>query len=83
MKARTMYMHTIDSKPAFWSDESEQIVYADVARFSGDGTRSVAVLRRTLRQIRRDQQRSIRNRRGWGMGEGPGKYGYCRVEVPA
>lgn len=84
MKTRTMYLHTIDGKPAFWSDFDGQIVYADVATYTGDRTDSVAVLRHDLRQVRRDQQRSIRNRASWGMKDHtPMQYGYCRVEVPA
>lgn len=81
MKMRTMYMHTIEEKPAFYSVRDQQIVYADVLPRWRDRPNHV-VLRASARQIKRDQTRSEKNRQAWGLNDEPGKYGYVLVEVP-
>lgn len=76
----TYYLHTINGQPAYFSEPDGQIVYA-----AGDAWRGrlpAQPLRKTTRQIRRDQQTTIRNRLSWGMKDGAGKYGYVRVTVP-
>lgn len=70
-------MHTIGNTPAYFSERDEQIVYAGTGGY-GDG----ATLATSLRQIRREQQTTIRNRRSWGFTDDPGKYHYVRVVTP-
>lgn len=81
-KTRSLYMHTIEGKPATWSDRSEQIVYVDNGWWCRPQVK--AMLRTSLRQIRRDQERTRANRKAWGMDKGDtaSKYGYVLVEVP-
>lgn len=79
---KTYYMHTIEGRPAFWCDRSEQIVYADVAHWKGDRVSSKVRLRASLAQIREDQERSRANRRAWNFNDDAGKYGYTIVHVP-
>jgi hypothetical protein len=81
-KTRVMYMHTIEEKPAFFSRDDGQIVYADVLPRWRDRPTHV-LLRASVRQIKRDQARSIANREAWGLKpDAPGKYGYVLVDVP-
>lgn len=79
---RTMYMHTIDEKPAFYSLSDGQIVYVDVLpRWQDRPNR--ALLRASVRQIMRDQARTVAHRKSWGFKDsGAGKYGYIIVTVP-
>lgn len=82
-KTRTMYMHTIEGKPATFTNADGQIVYADVRPHWLDRPTRVT-LRASVRQIKRDQQRSIANRQSWGMKDEDGsRYGYVLVEVPS
>jgi hypothetical protein len=64
------YMHTIDRKPAGFV--GEQICHASNTH--------KPVLCTSLRQIRREQQKSIayRRRNGWDVSD----YGYCLVTAP-
>jgi hypothetical protein len=71
------YLHTIGDQPAYFSEHDGQIVYASTGRF-GDG----ATLAQSLRQIRLEQQTTIRNRLSWGFKDNPGKYDYVRVVTP-
>lgn len=77
---RTYYMHTLDGKPATWSEEGRQIVFADVLpRWQDRPCR--ALLRSSLRQIHRDQERTraFRTAMRW---DDVGEYGYVLVDVP-
>lgn len=75
------YMHTIDGKAATMSEADGQIVYADELPEPG-GRPTHAVLRTSLRQIKRDQQTTRRNRALWKFKDSPGKYGYVLVDLP-
>lgn len=70
----TKYMHTITGNPAYFSQEHEQIY-----RYTKYGL--PVSLADSLRQLRREQQKSIRSRRALGLDEDGSKYGYSRVAV--
>ena len=63
------YMHTIDGRPATF--DGYQICYAT---FYGPANK----LADSLRQIRREQQITIRNRKRDGFDVNVGEYGYLR-----
>jgi len=73
---KTYYMHTINGHPAFWSGNDEQICYMD---FYG----KPSPLSKSLKQIRQEQQATIRYRRANGFKDDKDKYGYKRVCVPS
>jgi hypothetical protein len=72
---RVMYVHTIWGKPAFYH-AGDRMVWIG-------GRRHVIALVPTLRQIRREQQASIKTslENGWAW-DMSSDYGYVRVEVP-
>ena len=78
-KTRTMYMHTLDGKPAtfavMWREEVEFLFFA--------GGRHRVQLVASLREIRRQQQAAIRaaqrDKSQWADAK---LYGYVLVEVP-
>lgn len=80
---RTFYLHTIEGKPAYFSRSDGQIVFAEDDTWRDK--HGAQYVRSSVRQIRRDQQTTIRNRVKW-FGEGKatdlGRYGYVRVVVP-
>lgn len=69
----TMYMHTLDGKPAYWVD-GEIYFYATYQRPG-------ISLQPNLRIIRRQQQHCIRSRLSAGL-PNDFEYGHVRVEVP-
>lgn len=73
MAARTVYMHTLRGQPAGFDGETVCIYAA---------TQAVPAVR-SLRQIRREQQASIRVRREWQMHGAPmpQEYGYVRIRI--
>jgi hypothetical protein len=71
----TYYLHTINDCPAFF--DGEQICFA-----GGATSRSPQRLCRSLRQIRREQSASVRNRKRWGFEAGSDQIGYVRVHLP-
>lgn len=79
-KPRMMYVHTIEGKPATWSERDGQLVFVDDDRWRDRATN--ATLRASVRQIRRDQARSIEQRKAWKFNDQPGRYGYVRVLLP-
>ncbi len=66
------YMHTVNDQPAMF--DGDQIVFglSDIASHE---------MRRSLRQIRRDQQRSREFRKSYKDPLGAFTYGYIRVRV--
>lgn len=76
-KSKVVYMHTIEDQPAYFSEHDGQIVYADRGR-----SNRAATLVESTRQIHREQQKTIANRRAWGFKGGAGRYGYVRVRLP-
>lgn len=78
MKTRTMYMHTLDGKPASYSGHGSPYVY-----FVGGRNRVKLVP--SLRQIEREQRaacvEAVRDpsQHEWAD---PKRYGYVLVEVP-
>lgn len=74
---RVAYMHTINNEPAYFSERDGQLVYAPRG-----GSRNAAILASSPRQIQREQQKTIANRRKWGFDAPPDKYNYVRVELP-
>lgn len=71
---KTYYMHTINDTPAFMSENDEQICYMS---FYGKPN----PLAESLKQIRREQQATIRYRKQCGFKNDKDKYGYRRVCV--
>jgi hypothetical protein len=74
MGTRTMYMHTLDGKPACMDRDGTQIVFAR--------GRYRARLVDSLREIRREQRQSVK----WRMEQGFNidfRHGYVLVEVPS
>jgi len=70
---KTYYMHTINGKPAFWSENDGQICYMNVYG-------KASLLSESLRQIRLEQKATIAYRKACGMPEDENdKYGYRRV----
>ena len=65
------YMHTISNYPAFFSASDGQICYSDKDH--------PVLLRKTLRQIRKDQRITIKNRTKWGFDKKG--YSYERVRI--
>lgn len=82
---RTMYLHTLDGKPARFEEWWEggaacaMVVWIEDGAYSA-GPRSRVTLCTSLDQIRREQARSsaYRTTRGFPAQ----RYGYVRVEVP-
>jgi hypothetical protein len=72
---RTYYLHTINNYPAFF--DGEQICFA-----GGASSRSPQRLCRSLRQVRREQSASARNRARWGFADWSDRLGYVRVHLP-
>lgn len=83
MKQRTYYLHTIDKQPAYFSKTDGQIVFAEDNTWRDH--HAPQYLRKTVRQIRRDQQTAVRNRKKWFGANAieVGKYGYVRVVLPS
>ena len=83
MKKGPLYMHTLDGKPATFSARDGQIVFADQLPHWLDRPMRVS-LRGSLRQIERDQEVTIRNRKRWKMATPTesGRYGYVIVRRP-
>jgi hypothetical protein len=75
MKTRTMYMHTLDDRPASYDDSRGPYIHFV-------GGRNRAKLVPTLVQLRREQRATIRERIKAGRNESF-RYGYVLVEVPA
>lgn len=78
MKTRTMYMHTLDGKPANYSDiRGQQIGYPS--------SRTPIRLVATLRQVREQQAKVCTAAHFAGNAEWANRhrYGYVRVEVPS
>ena len=72
---KTYYMHTINGKPAFWSENDRQICYMS---FYG----KASPLSESLWQIRLEQKATIAYRKACGFHEDENdKYGYRRVSV--
>lgn len=76
-KTRTMYMHTLDGKPAGYQDVlgSPQVYFA--------GFRDKVTLAPTLRELRRQQAAARREYELISGREQDRRYGYVLVEVPA
>jgi hypothetical protein len=74
-KTLTMYMHTLNGKPAYFA--GKQVVFA----LQGGSTRTQMPLARSLAQIRREQQASARWRAKNLFGAAF-MYSYVRVSVP-
>ena len=76
MKTKTMYMHTIRGRPAFY-EEGKMIYYANHGLLViPDGLVS------SLKQIRKEQAASKRYRKKkLGLDEERSDYGYIRVKV--
>lgn len=74
MKAKTYYLHTIDSRPAFY-EPGQQICFAQVYG-------KPARLARSLAQIRSEQKKSLAWRRSLGYSHEAEGYGYKRVRLP-
>jgi hypothetical protein len=79
-KTRTMYMHTIDGKPASY-DEPWGRPYLYFA--GGRSRRSRAKLVPTLTQLRHEQIAAAQVRIAEGLTDDRARYGYVLVEVPA
>ena len=72
---KTYYMHTINGKPAFWSEDDGQICYMDAFG-------KASLLSESLRQVRLEQKATIAHRKACGFHEDEkDKYGYRRVCV--
>ena len=73
-KFKTMYMHTLNGKPAFYC-EDQQICYACHGQLKfPDG------LADSLKQIRKEHKSSQMWRRAQGFSESSSVYGYLRVK---
>jgi hypothetical protein len=60
------YMHTIDGRPAYFSEREGQIVFAeDHSRWEDES--DACHLRSSLKEIERDQRRTDANRKKWGF----------------
>jgi len=77
-KTRTMFMHTIDGKPADY-ERGEQITFASPGRYARRGI----VLVPSIKQIRAEENASRQWRIARGCAVAGWDYGYVRVEVPA
>lgn len=78
MKQKTMYMHTLDGKPAYYHVRTRRIYFT---------TRSqTAPLASSLRQIQREQRRALQTIREEmpcaPLRDYSRNYGYVRVLVP-
>jgi hypothetical protein len=73
VKTKTMYMHTLRGEPGHFVQG--QICYAK------NGTALSELLVGSLREIRRQQQDSIRFRRLRGFDSDVNEYSYLRVKV--
>lgn len=69
------YMHTLDKKPAFFSD-------GRVCFMNGPYSRRGNTLVDSLLQIRREQRAAIRADHKDGLPWDRWEYGYVRVEMP-
>lgn len=69
MVAKSWYMHTIDGKPAFYSDWNKQICYAMRRQ-------NFPILVEDLATIRRHQRATVEYRTREGCEVNPADYGY-------
>lgn len=71
---KTIYIHTIDGKPAYFSETNGQIVYAPRHGRAAEPAYS-------LKQIRREQKltKEYREKRGYGYIQR--EYGYKRFRI--
>ena len=80
--SRVLYMHTIEGRPAYFSQRDGQIVFADRRDYVWHSGPKPLTLCKSLRAIRAQQKLTLVNRLAWGMADPPGRYGYARVVVP-
>ena len=73
MKTRTMYMHTMDGRPASFDEQGGWLYFVDSC------ARSNATLVPTLRQVRREQR--IARENTFDIPRKP-RYDYVRVAIP-
>lgn len=76
MTTRTMYMHTLDGKPAKYT--GDQIAFASHGRYARKGIPLAA----SLDQIKRERKASDKWRRSQGFKTDIFTYSYVLVEVP-
>ena len=77
-RTRTMYMHTIDGRPALY-EPNRQIVFASQGRY----VRYHVALVPSIKQIHAEQNATNRWRGTQGLSISGWDYGYVRVGVPA
>lgn len=75
-KPRTMFMHTINGKPASY-EPGDQIAFAPRGRYARKGIRLVA----SIAQIRAEQRATIKYRTAQGWDSNGFEYSYVRVEI--
>lgn len=84
-KPRTLYMHTLDGKPASFGWAKERAPSGkvrDVAYVYFVGRWQRAALARSLGQIKREQKLAIAAARGTDWSD-PAHYGHVLVSIPA
>ncbi len=74
VKGKLMYMHTLNGKPAYYT-EGEQVSYA------GKEILIPQMLVPSLKELRKQQKRSIEWRKAQGWSETPSEYGYVRIYI--
>lgn len=70
--SKTIYIHTIDGRPAYFSEPDGQIVY--VCHYD-----RAAKPAHSLKQIRKEQKITKENRKKWGFNDND--YGYKRYKI--
>lgn len=70
---KSLYMHTIAGKPAYFSRSGGQIVFASRSGVLG--------LAQSLTQIRREQRATAKFRRDNGFTDFSYEYGYVRIAL--
>lgn len=74
MKARFVYLHTVDGRPAEFDRNGGQIVWSLNRNFAPRA-------RKTLREIKSDQKRTKLFREERGFDFNVGDYGYIRIKL--
>ncbi len=74
---RTMYMHTLDGRPASY-EPGYQIHFVSEGRYARKGIHLCA----SIDDIKRERKASAAWRQKGGLSEAGWKFGYVRVEVP-
>jgi hypothetical protein len=73
------YMHTLNGNPAAYSEQDKQICYADMGHFGRPSFPATLVT--SLKQIRREQRKTIKQRAEWGFTD-EHDYDYVLVKLP-